>query len=396
MRASICKFRGESIRAPRASQRPGPAPAAGFGNRERDPPALVSGAGGEPRKASRNLIVCPPSAAMGTHSCDALVNVPDTLLESGGVETVIDSHPARPSAGQRRSGGRSGGRVRLAVALATGALCGCVSAAPYRELAAAGATCSKTVVSLTRAAEALAIDASSERLLQDDALANADHETLRRFDAEDAARGAVLDRLAGHARLTGRYFTLLGGLVDGAPGRATLAALDAAADALDEAGAALRGTAPAGEVRAARSAGAATLGFHGRALARREVETRAAVIERELATQGEVVATIGAAMRHDAEIVAAARAHRLVVEPLLAEAPVADADGWIAERRARSARATAGAELAAAKRAVENLRAAVAAVAARQPALDRLEEVAADAEAVRAALAALGLGKELP
>ena len=324
------------------------------------------------------------------------MKVPDTLLESGGVETVIDTHAARPPAKAGTRDRRSGRHGRIAVALAAGALCGCVSATPYRELADAGATCSKAIVALTRAAEELAIDASSERLLQDDALANADLETLRRFDAEDAARVAVLDRLAGHARLTGRYFTLLGRLVDGAPGPATLAARAAAADALDEAGAALRGTAPAGEVRAARTAGAAALGFHGRALARREFETRAPVLERELATQGELVAALGAAMRHDAEIVAAARAQRLVVEPLLAEAPVADADRWIAERRARSARATAGAELAAAERAVKNLRAAVAAVAARQPALDRLAEGAAEAAAARAALAALGLEKELP
>jgi hypothetical protein len=312
------------------------------------------------------------------------------------VETAFEVNPACPPAGAGTRDRRSGRHGRIAVALAAGALCGCVSATPYRELADAGAACSRAVVALSLAAENLAIDASSERLLQDDALANVDHETLRRFDAEDAARVAVLDRLAGHARLMGRYFTLLGRLVDGAPGQATLAALDAAAAALDEAGAALRGTTPAGQVRTARTAGGAALAHYGRTLARREVEARATVLERELATQGEMVAALGAAMRHDAEIVAAARAHRLVVEPLLAETPIGDADRWIAERRARSARATAGAELTAAERAVTNLRAAVAAVAARQPALDRLAEVAADAEAVRAALAALGLWTELP
>jgi hypothetical protein len=303
----------------------------------------------------------------------------------------------KPAAGSR-SGTckRPAVATRLAAAVATAAAFGCTSATPYRELAGTGVAYSKAVVMLTDAAAALAVDASSERLLQDDALAGVDLDTLRRFDREDSARIAVLHALAAHARLLSRYFALLRDLVDGKPGRATLAALDATADALDDAGATLRGTAPASAVRAARQAGATGLGFYGRDLARKEIAARAPALDRELATQRDLLATLGAALRHDAGIVAGAREQRLVVEPLLADEPVADPDRWLEERRLRLNAAPALAELAAAAGAADDLRDAIAAVAARQPALDLLAGVAADAEAIRAALAALGLWREQP
>jgi hypothetical protein len=268
---------------------------------------------------------------------------------------------------------------------------GCVSAAPYREVASAGTQYARAVEALTAVAAALAVDASSERLLQDDALANVDAATLGRFAAEDAARAAVLDQLERHARLLGRYFALLGRLADGAPGRATLRALDDTAAALEEAGGALRTGNATATARGAGSAGSTVAGLYGRSLVRRELARRAPVIDRELAAHGEVLAALGEAMRHDAGVVAAARTQRRVVEPLLAEAPVADPEAWVAARRDAAAEGPALTELGAAERAATALREAVAAAAAGEPTEARIAALLDDLEALRAALAALGV-----
>jgi hypothetical protein len=268
---------------------------------------------------------------------------------------------------------------------------GCVSAAPYRDVASAGAQYAHAVEALTAAAAALAVDASSERLLQDDALANVDAATLRQFDDEDAARAAVLGRIERHARLLGRYFALLGRLAAGGPGRETLRALDDTAAALEEAGRALRTGTGAAAARGARTAAAAAAGFYGRSLARRELARRAPVIDRELETHGEALAALAEAVRHDARVVTEARRQRRVVDLLLAEAPVADPDGWVAARRTLAAGEAAPAELGAAQRAAKALRDAVAAAAAGQPAEARIAALLDDLEAIRRALAALGV-----
>ena len=304
--------------------------------------------------------------------------------------------PAPAAASRTRTVRWPGAALRAAAVAAVAAASGCVSASPYRELADTGVAYSTAVEALTAAATTLAIDASSERLLQDDALANVDLGTLRQFDAEDSSRIVVLRRLAAHTRVLRRYFALLGDLVDGRPGRAALAALDATAGALADAGAALRGTAPAAEVRAARETAGTIAAFYGRALARREVALRKTTLDRELATHRELLAALGAALRHDLRIVATAREQRLVVEPLLEPEPVADPDAWLQERRLRLTTEPALAELAAAAGAANDLRDAVAAVAARRPALDLLADVTADAEAISSALAALGLLREQP
>jgi len=287
-------------------------------------------------------------------------------------------------------------RRTAAAALLAACALACASATPYRELAEGGAAYADSVAALAGAAAALAADASSERLLQDDALANTDPETLRRATAEDERRAAALARLAAHARLLRRYFALLGDLADGRAGRRTLTAVEAVADGLDAAGDALRTSTGAGEVRDAARAAATGAAFWGRALARREVAARAPLLDRELATHGEMLEALGTAMRHDLEVVATARAQRRVIDPLLAEAPLADPDGWVAARRAALAGAPAPDELGAARRAAAALREAVAAVAERRPALDSLADAVADVEAVRAALAALGLAEAAP
>ncbi len=278
-----------------------------------------------------------------------------------------------------------------ALVFAASALAACTSAAPYRRIAAAGEAYSAAVESLSTAAATLAVDGSSARLLQDDALANIDLVTLRRYDEEDSRRLAALARLTAHARLMRRYFALLGDLAEGRAGRQTVAALTGAASALDAAGDALRHAGAGAPVAAAVEPVRMGAWLYGRALARKELAARAPALRRELASEREVLATLGAAMRHDAELLADMRRQRLVVDPLLAAAPVADPERWMADRRALLHVAPAQAELQALARAAAGLADSLDALAAGRLDLDRLDEVVADAEAAAAAFAAAGV-----
>lgn len=286
----------------------------------------------------------------------------------------------------------AGGALALACLVAAG----CTSAAPYRRLAEAGTAYADTVVALTGAAGRLAIDASSERLLQDDALANTSLATLERFDTADTERLAVLGRLAAHARLVGRYFALLGDLIEGRPGRRTVAALARVAAALDDAGTALRGAGAIGDTAPAKEAATLASGFLGRDLVRRELAARGDLLRRALDAHGEMLGALGRAMRHDLAVVAGARGQRLVVEPLLAGAPVGDADGWLQARRSLLTVDPELPELDEAVAAARALRDAVAEAEHQPPSLDLVEELVADVEAVRSVLAALREAGEDP
>jgi hypothetical protein len=277
----------------------------------------------------------------------------------------------------------------IAAALIVTTAVACTSSAPYRRLAAAGAAYAGSVEALSSAAGALAVDCSSARLLQDDALANVDLATLRRYDQEDSRRLAVLARLATHARLMRRYFTLLGDLAAGKAGSHATAALTNVATALGTAGDALRRDLGAAGAAAAARPVTTGAGLFARNLARKELDARAPVLRGELETQGEVLTSLGAAMRHDAEVLATTREQRLVVDPLLAADPVADPERWMTDRRALLGVAPALDELAAATRAARKLSAALDALAAGRVDLDRLDEVITDAEGIEAALAAV-------
>jgi hypothetical protein len=289
----------------------------------------------------------------------------------------------------RRSRGRWPARRRLAVTVvATAALsAGCISSAPYVRVATAGTAYAGAVEKLATTGEALAVDASSARLLQDDALAGVDLATLGRFDDEDARRLAVLARLQTHARLLRRYFSLIGDLAAGRGGTGAAAAVAGVASALEGAGDALRHDLGGASVAASTEPVKAAAGRCGARVARDEIKVRAATLRRELVTEGELLAALSAAMRHDADLLAASRRQRLVVDPLLAAEPVADPERWMADRRTLLELKPRVDSLGAASRAARTLATALDGLGAGRLDLDRIDEVIADAETIDAALA---------
>jgi len=86
---------------------------------------------------------------------------------------------------------------------------GCASTKQYAGFAQAGTVYTVAVDRLLVTAGNTGIDATSERLLQDDALKNQDLDSYQKLSSVDVERLAIIGHLRTHAQLLGHYFRLL-------------------------------------------------------------------------------------------------------------------------------------------------------------------------------------------
>jgi len=272
--------------------------------------------------------------------------------------------------------------IVAALLLATG----CASTTEYARFAQAGSAYATALDHLLVAAGTTGIDATSERLLQDDAEKNQDLASYQAMTAIDTDRLATIGRLRTHAHLLAIYFGLLNALATSDAPERVAASIGGVADSLNSlgnqlrAGPFVRGDVVAGTTKlAVRSSTKAAL--------RRELDQRKDTIRLELMTQELLLTKVAEAITHDLQIVRAAREQRLVIAPLVDAAKITRPDDWVANRRKilttqaaidELARASdAGAEL---RRAFEDLisgRATLARIDALLTSVDGLLSVAA-------------------
>jgi hypothetical protein len=285
------------------------------------------------------------------------------------------------------------GGVPWRVALLLPALAiGCASTAPYGRLAQAGSAYAAALDQLAVVAGRATVDATSERLLQDDELHGIDLATYKKFAAEDEHRLAVLARLRTHAGLLRRYFDLLDELVQSKAPAQTAQAIGGVADALATLGSELRASPILADHETVTGVSELALGVEVRGALRREFERRGAAIDRELATQQELLVTLGSTVAHDLAIIKEIREERLVIAPLLAKGGVSSADRWITTRRDVFLGAGAASEFDTAADAARELREAFADLAAGHAARDQLAVTLRDLDAVSAVLTTVASG----
>lgn len=261
---------------------------------------------------------------------------------------------------------------------------GCATTAQYGALASAGSAYATAVEQLLIVDAELHVDASSERLLQNDVLANLTESQYDGVAEDDRRLVRTLADLRDHVRLTRRYFVGLGEL--GADRTATRVddSLAGIAMELRRLGTALEDS-PLLDASGRKALGAlgtvsVAAGIRG-ALAR-ELRARGDTIRRELALQQALLESLGDAIEANLTIVAQAREHRLVRAPLLAEKPISNADRWITRRRdVLMAEATAG-ELTAAAEAAASLQQAFEALMKGRLTAERLEVTGLELQAL--------------
>lgn len=223
-------------------------------------------------------------------------------------------------------------RPLLLVPFLGGAVAGCVSPLATVPVAAAGGAYADAMNSLLLATGRAAVDASSERLLQEDAPAGQTLEQYRRLAAADARRLEILERLRDHNRLIGRYFAMLGELAE-APGAVAIQErLQGISRSLDEATAELRAL-PEFPPSAAAPPPPVRRSFLGGqpdddARCRDAPQLRAAFHAQEALLSGLV-----AGVRRDFEVIRQAQEQRLVIGPLLSQDAVKNPAPWTMARR---------------------------------------------------------------
>lgn len=227
-----------------------------------------------------------------------------------------------------RASGIAGG-----VAIVLLATAGCATTSEYARFAQAGSTYAAALDRLLVAAGTVGVDATSERLLQDDAIKNQDLASYQSLTAIDSERLATIDRLRTHARLLALYFGLLGDLAETKSPERIQAAITGVADSLNRLGTVLRQGPFVGHAVGAGDVARLVVSARVKAALKHELEQRKETIRLELSTQEVLLAKLSEAISHDLSIVRSAREQRLVITPLTEASPISRPDEWVANRR---------------------------------------------------------------
>lgn len=222
--------------------------------------------------------------------------------------------------------------VAILVVLVTLSI-GCASTKEYARFAQSGTVYVAVIDRLLVTAGNIGIDATSERLLQDDALINQTLESYRKLSCIDEERLAIISRLRDHARLLAHYFSLLNEIATSDSPERAQQTIGGIVDSVNKIGNQLRGSELVPNKKVFTSVTKLAIGFRIRGLLREELDKRKDVIQIELRTQEELLQKLSEAIQHDLTIIKQAREKRLVIDPLVGTVPVAKPDEWIAHRR---------------------------------------------------------------
>jgi hypothetical protein len=233
---------------------------------------------------------------------------------------------------------------------------GCASTKEYGQFAKAGTVYAAAVDHLLVTAGHIGVDATSERLLQDDVLKNQDLDGYQNFSQLDQDRLETIGHLRAHIRLLAKYFRLLNKLATSDhPAEVEKAAGDVA-DALNSLGNQLRDSELIPNKEAFTLTSQVLVGKAVQGALREELNRRKDVLQKEIKTQEELLKALTETIQHDLTVIHQIREQRLVIQPLVDPTPISNPDEWAIHRRAiLTSQATVG-ELAKASDAARELR----------------------------------------
>jgi len=209
----------------------------------------------------------------------------------------------------------------------------------YANLAQAGTLYAAAIDNLLIATQKISIDTNSERLLQDDALANRTLADYNGISDEDKKLIKTIQQLRQHVALLSRYFGLLYELATSdAPKRAQDAIGDNSKGLIAEinnVSTQLQGSGliPANFAAAAGPIGNFVVAGIIRKELRNELDLRKDTIQKELLLQEKLLEVLSTRITHDLTITQEARELRLVIKPLIDVSPISNPEGWSTARR---------------------------------------------------------------
>jgi hypothetical protein len=250
----------------------------------------------------------------------------------------------------------------------------CKSTKEFATLAQAGTSYTTAMDSLLLATQQVEIDTTSERLLQDDTLSNLSLKQYRNLSDQNEETVRLIALLRRHVKLLSRYFGLLQELAtSNAPGRAKTA-IGGVIDNLNSVSKEIRGSAlvPANVASGAGLITSAIISGKIRGALKEELNARKDTIEKELFLQEGLLKFLSEHLTHDFAIIKETREQRLVITPLTSETPIANADGWVNNRRSILTMSLVSQELNTASNSVKTLREAFGDLVSDKLTLDRV------------------------
>jgi hypothetical protein len=273
----------------------------------------------------------------------------------------------------------------FAVVLVAGAVStGCATTQEYAGFAQAGSSYAAAVDRLLVASRDTTIDATSYRLLQDDALSNLTLAQYQTLSGTDRMRLEVIEGLRLHADLLGKYFRAMSKLTGSKAPVDVQASLNGTVDGLNAVGKQLRGTPllSADAKTALGTIGQLVVSAKIRGALRDELHAREATLRQELVLQEQLLKALAEAIGHDLQITAQIREERLVITPLTEPKPVPNPDQWVASRRSVLLTSPEIAELQNASRAAGDMRETFEDLVAGRLTMARLLGVIADLDSI--------------
>jgi hypothetical protein len=272
----------------------------------------------------------------------------------------------------------------VVVAILIAFAAGCASTKQFTGFAQAGTTYANAVDKLLLVAGKTGVDATSWRLLQDDAMKNQDLESYKRLSSTDKERLAIISRLRAHGRLLKRYFSLLNELATSdSPERAHQAMGDVV-DGINSLGKQLRGNELVSNKDAFAAVTKLAIGSRIRSILRDEFEKHKDTIRVELNTQEQLLKALADAIQHDLTITNEIREKRLVIDPLIAKEPVSRPQEWVGDRLAVLTSEAKVEELSTAGDAARELREAFEELVSGRLDLERVNILLSDLESILA------------
>lgn len=231
---------------------------------------------------------------------------------------------------------------------------GCRSTDEYKKLAQAGTSYSNALNQLLDLAVETRINESSEELLLQDRDINRTADDYIKFSESDANRIELVNRLKKHNRLLSKYFQLLQDLAGSNAPERTETAIGGVIDNLNTIGQTLRTSNLIENKEVFQGIGKLIVSSQIRGALKEELEKRNQTIMLELKTQQELLNAISTQIKGELKRIQDKEELKLVIEPLIKPALIADEDGWITTRRNLLTQEITAAQLETASQALED------------------------------------------
>ncbi|KST62549.1 hypothetical protein [Mastigocoleus testarum] len=226
-------------------------------------------------------------------------------------------------------------KTLLLVAIIAALTSGCRYSKEYQKLTEAGNKYTTAVDKLLLAAGELHLDSSSERILEDDIIANQTVEQYQNISKQDREMIRTINNIRLHNQLLRRYFNKLDQIAKSDAPSEAQEEIEAIADNINSVSLRIQKSQFFTPPIQGIVGNITNLAIHSRikGVIRKELEKRNQIILRELTLQREMLKEIGSFMKHRTQEMKQVRENRLIIRPLIASNPIRSADIWINERR---------------------------------------------------------------